>query len=130
MNIDSVNPLYFIVDKVHDFIEEKEGNKYLNFPYTNKNVEVLVKYMELWDGIKNHIQKINKKPGGKYGKDYIKIKLNSDDDLHLDKPLKFHDLTLIVKSVLKKMVNTIHNFFQMTVCMSYTNERINVFQGN
>ena len=33
MNIHSVNPLYFIVDKVNGFIEEKEENKYLNFAF-------------------------------------------------------------------------------------------------
>ena len=31
VNIHRVNSLYFIVDKVDGFIEEKEGNKYLNF---------------------------------------------------------------------------------------------------
>ena len=29
----------------------------------------------------------------------MKIKFNSDDDLSLNKPLKFHSLTIIIKSV-------------------------------
>ena len=57
MKDSSVNPLYFILDKVDSFIEEKEGNKYLNFALTDNNVEVLEKYIELWKGIKNHIKK-------------------------------------------------------------------------
>ena len=32
-------PLYFIVDKVDGFIEEKKGSKYLNCPITNSNKE-------------------------------------------------------------------------------------------
>ena len=42
MNIHRINPLYFIVDKVDGFIEEK-GNKYLNFALTDNNIEVLKK---------------------------------------------------------------------------------------
>ena len=40
--------------------------------------------------------------GGKendYRKDYIKIKFNSDHDLPLKKPLKFHVMTVIIRSV-------------------------------
>ena len=58
MNIHSVNPLYFIVDKVDGFIEEKNENKYLNFASTDNNREALKKYTEIWDGIKNFIEKI------------------------------------------------------------------------
>ena len=32
-------------------------------------------------------------------KDYIKNKFNSDDDLLLNKPLKFHAMTIIIRSV-------------------------------
>ena len=45
--INSVNPLYFIANKVHGFIEEKGGNKYLNFAFTGNNSEVLKKYPEI-----------------------------------------------------------------------------------
>ena len=34
-----------------------------------------------------------------YEKDYIKIKFNSDDDLPLNKPLKFHNMTITIRSV-------------------------------
>ena len=46
--------------------------------------------------LKIKLKKINDKPGGKYTKDFTKIKFNSDDDLILDKPLKFHNLTIVV----------------------------------
>ena len=59
MNIHNVNFLHFIVDKVDGFIEEKEGNQYLNFAFKDNNREVLNKYTKHWDGIKNFIEKIN-----------------------------------------------------------------------
>ena len=37
-----------------------------------------------------------------YEKDYIKIKFNSDDDLPLNKPLKFHLVTITVRSVFEE----------------------------
>ena len=33
-----------------------------------------------------------------YEKDYMKIKLNSDDNLPLNKPLKFHNMTITIRS--------------------------------
>ena len=74
--------MYFIVDKVDGFIEKKGRSKYLNFAFRDKNKEVLEKYAELWNGIKKLIEKIDNK-SGQYGKDYMKIKFNSDDYLPL-----------------------------------------------
>ena len=70
VNIHSENPLYLIVDNVDGFIEEKEGNKYLNPAFTDNNSEVLKK---------SHIKKVDNRPS-EYGKDYMKIKFNSSDD--------------------------------------------------
>ena len=57
-NIHSVNPLYLIIGKVDGYIEEKNESKYLVFDSTDdKNKELLKKYTELWDGIKNGIIK-------------------------------------------------------------------------
>ena len=53
------------------------------------------------DGIKSLIDKIDGKPG-EYGKDFMKIKFNSDDNLPLNKTLKLYDLTIIVRSVFKE----------------------------
>ena len=35
-------------------------------------------------------------------KDYMKIKFNSDDDLPLNKPLKFHNMTITNRSVFEE----------------------------
>ena len=51
---------------------------------------------------KNKIKAINSGKENDYGKDYIKIKFNSDDDLPLNKPLKFHAMTVIIRSVFEE----------------------------
>ena len=102
IHIHSVNPLYLIIDKVDWYTEEeKNGNKYLFLTSTDKNKKVLTKYTELWDGIKNLIEKINDKPV-EYGKDFMKIKFNFDDNLPLNKILRLHNLTIIVRSVFQE----------------------------
>ena len=81
------------------------------FDSTDENKEVSKKYTDVWNRIKNEIKTIN---GGKenyYEKDYMKIKFNSDDDLPLNKPLKFHLMTITSDLFLKKMVNSIRSFF-------------------
>ena len=89
-NINSVNPLYLLIKKLDGLIDEKEGNKYLNITLTDSNNDVLIKYAEVWSGIKDQIKKINNDSVGEYDKDYMKIKFDSDDNLPLNKVLKFH----------------------------------------
>ena len=36
---------------------------------------------------------------GEYGKDFMKIKFNSNDNLPLDKTLKLHNITMIIRSI-------------------------------
>ena len=48
VKINSVNPLYLIVDKVDGCIKEKNRNRYLTLVSTDKNKEVLIKYIELY----------------------------------------------------------------------------------
>ena len=101
-NIYSVNPWYLIIGKVDGHIEEKNGSKYLFFDSTDKNKEVLEKYRELWDRIKNEIETINGGKKGEYGKDFMKIKFDTDDNLPLNKQLKLHLLAIIVRSVFEE----------------------------
>ena len=49
----------------------------------------------------------------------MKVKLDSDDDLPLNKLLKFPTMTVIVRSFPEKMVNFIHKFILMSVCMNH-----------
>ena len=52
------------------------------------------------------------------------MKFNSDDDLPLVKPLKFHNLTIIVRSVFAENGSYYPQFFKKNVCMSYKNATI------
>ena len=58
-NILSVNPLYLIISKVDGHIEKKNVKKYLVFDSADEKKEVLRKYRELWNEIKNEIETIN-----------------------------------------------------------------------
>ena len=91
--------MYLRINHASGHIEEKNGNKYLIFDSIGENKEVLKKYADVWNGIKNKIKAINGGKENDYGKDYMKIKFNSDNDLPLNKPLKFHAMTIIVKCV-------------------------------
>ena len=55
-NIYSVNPLYFRVNHTRGYIEEKTENKYLIFDSTEENKDLLKKYNDVWNGIKNKIK--------------------------------------------------------------------------
>ena len=100
-SIYSVNPLYLRVDHVNGYIEEKGVNKYLVFDSTDENKELLKKYNDVFNGIRNKIKKISGDECD-YEKDYMKIKFNSDDNLPLNKPLKFHNITITIRSVFEE----------------------------
>ena len=102
-NIHSVNLLYWLVNHASVYIEEKNGNKYLIFEDSaNENKGLLKKCANVWYGIKNKIKTINEGKEDNYGKDYMKIKSNFDDDLPLNKLLKFHAATIIIRSIFEE----------------------------
>ena len=101
-NINSVILLYLLIGELDGFIEEKEGSKYLNNSLTYSNSDVLIKYAEVWSGIKEQIKKINDGQIGECGKDYMKIKFDSDNSIPLNKILKFRILTIIMGNVFEK----------------------------
>ena len=94
--------MHLLIGKVDGFIEEKNGSKYLVFDSTDESKEVLTEHTELWDGIKNEIETINSRKAGEYGKDFMKVKFETDDDLPLNKVLKLPMLTTVVRSVFKE----------------------------
>ena len=100
-NIYSVNPLYLLVNHGYGYIEEKHENKYLIFDTTDEKKELLKKYNDVWNGIKKKIEEVSSGVCD-YEKDYMKIKFNSDDNLPLNKPLKFHSMTITIRSVFEE----------------------------
>ena len=95
--------MYLLVNHASVHMKEKEGNKYLFFDGSvNENKALLKKYANVWDGIKNEINAVNGGEENNHGKDYMKVKSNSDDDLRLNKRLKFHAVTVIIRSVFEE----------------------------
>ena len=94
-NIHSVNPLYLLIYSATRYFKEKNGEKYLILDSTEK-------YDEVFSGIEKEIETSN---GGKeliYEKDYAKIGVNTDDDVPLNKQLKFPTLTVIIRCIFPK----------------------------
>ena len=112
VKINSVNPLYLIIGKTDGYTEESNDNEYLTLVSTDKNKEVLIKYTELWDKIENLIWKVNGGKAGEYKKDFIKIKFISDDNLPLNKILKLHNMTIVIRSIFQEDVKYYPQFFK------------------
>ena len=100
-NIYSVNPLYLTITHASGYIEEKGVNKYLVFDSIDENKELLKKYNDVFNGIMGKIKEVSNDECD-YENDYMKIKLNSDNDLPLNKPLKHHSMTITIRSVFKE----------------------------
>ena len=93
----SVNPLYLLFNHANGYIEEKNENKYLISDSIDENKQLLKKHNDVWSGKKDKIEEVS---SGECDceKDYMKVKFNSDNDLPLKKPLKFHSVTIIIRS--------------------------------
>ena len=94
-NIHSVNRLYLIIHYAIGHFKEKNDEKYLIIDSTDK-------YKEVLSGIRSEIKLLN---GGEelfYKKNYAKTGTNTDDDLPLNKPLKFPMLTIIIRCILQE----------------------------
>ena len=128
-NIYSVNPLYLFIDHTSGYIEEKDlhplylncdhasgyikengVNKHLVFDSRDENTELLEKYSDVWNGVKNKIKEVDDSECD-YEKDYIKIQFSSDDNLPLNTPLKFHLITITIRSVFKEDGKLYPQFF-------------------
>ena len=71
------------------------------FNSTNENKGLLKKYNDVFNWIRNKIKKVSSDEYD-YEKDYMKIKFNSDDDLPLNKQLKFYNMVIIIRSVFEE----------------------------
>ena len=91
-NIHSVNPLYLIIRSATGYFKEKYGKKYLVIDSTEK-------YEDIFAGIKSEIETINSGEEMFYEKNYSRIGVNTDDDLPLNKRLKFPTLTIIIRCI-------------------------------
>ena len=88
-----------MINEIIGHFEEQNENKYLILDDVDVNKEVSKKYEEVWEDVKKEIETINGGEKIEYEKDYMKIRLKSNDDLPLNKPIKLRLLTIIIRCV-------------------------------
>ena len=88
-------------DNARGYIKEDWTDKRLIFDSTDENKELLKRYNDVFNGIIDKIKKIDD-VWLEYTKDYTKIKFNSDDNLPLNKPLKFYQMTITIRCVISE----------------------------
>ena len=76
-------------------------NKYLVFNSTDENEELLKRWNDVFNGIRNKIKKISSNEYD-YETDYLKNKFDSDDDLTLNKQLKFYNMVITIRSIFEE----------------------------
>ena len=96
----SVNPLYLRITHGNGYIEAINENKYLVFDSIDENKKLLEKYNDVFNGIMGKIKEVSNDECD-YEKDYIKIKFSSDN-LPLNKPFRFHNMNITIRSVFKE----------------------------
>ena len=69
------------------------------FDVRDENKELLKRYDDVFNNIMGKIKKIDD-DWLEYTKDYAKIKFNLDDNLPLNKPLKFYQMTITIRCVI------------------------------
>ena len=92
VKINSVNPLCMILSKVNGYFEEINKKKYLTLVPTNKQ---MIKNEDLWCEIGDLIRLT--KNSEDYDENYMKI--NSDDELPLNKTIEIHNATIVLTAV-------------------------------
>ena len=93
-NIDRGIPLCLKYSDVDAYIVEENEIKYLIFALTEDDKEVLELNKKLWSEIKKQIKAINNYESIKYKNDFMKTRLDSYDDLPLNKILYFSVLDI------------------------------------
>ena len=90
-----------MINKIKGHFEEIDGDKYLII--SSENGDIMQKYQEAFDRIKEIIKKINGFDQTiKYDNNYMKIKFNTNDNIPLSKIIYFPTITIIIRSVTKK----------------------------
>ena len=95
-SVNSVNSLYLMINRIKGY-----GDKYLII--RSKNGDIMQKYQEILNGLKEIIKKINDYSQPiRYDDNCMKIKFNADDNILLNKVIYFPAITIIIRSVTKK----------------------------
>ena len=94
--------LHLIFNNVDAYFMSFNEDKYLIFAKTERNKDMVEKYEEIWDFIREEIRLIDDVEPFKYKKDFMRIKFKSDDRVPINEILNISVCVLIIKSVLKR----------------------------
>ena len=93
--------MYLMINKIKEHFEEVDGDKYIII--SSENDDIMQKYQEVFDEIKEIIKKINDYSYPiKYDDNYMKIKFNTNDNIILNKIIYFPTITITIRSVTQK----------------------------
>ena len=104
----TINPLYFVINRLIGYIEEIEGSndKYLVFSKNVRNKNIISVIDMIWGSIENKIKDIIYVFPNNYPNIKIKVndtfRFNSDIDLPLDTTIEFRSLVINVSCVIEK----------------------------
>ena len=101
----TINPLYFIINRLIGYIEEIEGasDKYLVVAKSVRNKNIISVLDMVWGSTENKINpKPNIYPNDIEIKDYDKFRFNSDTNLPLDTLIEFRSLVINVSCVIEE----------------------------
>ena len=113
-------PLYLIFNDADVYFSCVDGEKCLVFVSTGRNEEVLKNYKKLWVEVKEEIRTIK---GGiepfKYEKDYMRIRLESDNGLPLNRVLNIPAYIIIVRSLFEDDGKFYPQVYLNNCCLEY-----------
>ena len=98
----TINPLYFVLNRLIGYIEEIEGSddKYLVVTKTIRNRQIIHSFDTIWSHIEHKINPNNF--NNNKIKDYDKLRFNSDTDLPTNTLIAFRSLMINVSCVIEK----------------------------
>ena len=100
-NVNNANPLYLMINKIKGHFEEVDGDECPII--SSKYGDIMQKYQDVFDGIKEIINKINDYSYPiKYDDNYMKIKFNTNENILLNKIIYFPAITIKIRSVTQK----------------------------
>ena len=101
----TINPLYFVINRLIGYIEEIEGSddKYLVVTKSMRNRKIIHFFYTIWSHIEHKINPNNFNNFNNNNiKDYGKLRFNSDVDLPTDTLIEFRSLVINVSCVIEK----------------------------
>ena len=104
----TINPLYFVINRLIGYIEEIEGSddKYLVVTKSMLNRKIIHSFDTIWSYIEHKVNPNNFDNNNNNNnnniKDYDKLRFNSDVDLPTDTLIEFRSLVINVSCVIEK----------------------------